>query len=32
VFESWRERDNLIGAMVHGKKRAATAHDIAPHD
>ncbi|SFZ77731.1 cytochrome b/b6 domain-containing protein [Chitinimonas taiwanensis] len=32
VFESWRERDNLIGAMVHGKKRAPTAHDIAPHD
>ncbi len=29
VVESWRHRENLVAAMVHGKKRAAAPDDVA---
>ena len=29
VFTSWRHRENLIAAMLHGRKPAAQPHDIA---
>lgn len=29
LFSSWRHRENLVAAMVHGKKSAAGPHDVA---
>lgn len=29
LFTSWRHRENLIAAMLHGRKPAAQPHDIA---
>ena len=28
IFTSWRHRENLVAAMLHGKKRPATGSDI----
>lgn len=29
LFTSWRERENLLAAMLHGRKRAPQAGDVA---
>jgi cytochrome b len=29
VFASWRHRENLVAAMLHGHKRAAEPDDVA---
>jgi hypothetical protein len=29
IFTSWRQRENLVAAMVHGRKRPAGERDVA---
>ena len=29
LFTSWRERENLLAAMLHGRKRAPGPGDVA---
>ena len=29
IFSSWRHGENLVTAMLHGRKRAASERDIA---